>query len=188
MVGRAAGRSRVGRRWVAFARYQCACGDVKVLPRGTKLKDCGCGIYEAPRHEAHGGYRMGLYEVWRSMRRRCADPENPRYGGRGISVCDRWRDSFAAFLEDVGPRPFDGASLDRIDNAKGYEPGNVRWATATQQGRNKDNNRVVEAFGERLCLAAWGERSGIAPSAIAARLEAGWSPENAVTVPTNGAT
>jgi len=79
------------------------------------------------------------YNSWRAMRKRCHYPAHhnyPSYGGRGITVCERWRFSFDNFLEDMGFRP-EGHTLDRIDNDGDYEPGNVRWATAEQQRKNK---------------------------------------------------
>ena len=175
-------RVKMSGRWTAIAAFQCACGTTLTLAATTKLRDCGCGVYTAPPREMHGGSRMALYSLWRSMLARCDDPT--RYGAKGVTVCDRWRESFGAFLEDVGPRPFDGASLDRLDNAKGYEPGNVRWATPTEQNRNKTNNRIVEAFGESRCLAEWSERFGVKASTIRKRLdELGWAAESAVSTP-----
>jgi hypothetical protein len=79
-------------------------------------------------------------KVWRGMRKRCnspQDPAYPRYGGRGIKVCERWS-SFENFLEDMGPRP-PGTGIERIDNDKGYEPGNCKWATMAEQNKNKSN-------------------------------------------------
>jgi hypothetical protein len=87
-----------------------------------------------------------LYALWSGMKRRCRNPESrsyPRYGGRGISVCDAWADDFWAFVRDVGDRPSAKHSLDRIDFNGNYEPGNVRWATGAEQARNKRSNRVT---------------------------------------------
>ncbi len=89
--------------------------------------------------EKHGMYTHPLYRTWVNMRRRCEDPTNEyweRYGGRGIRVCDQWRTSFSTFVSDVGERP-DGCTLDRIDGDGHYEPGNVRWASASMQQKNK---------------------------------------------------
>lgn len=83
------------------------------------------------------------YRAWHSMKARCANPRNPRYsayGGRGITVCERW-ESFENFFADVGPRPTPRHSIDRIDPNDGYHPGNVRWATLAQQNNNKRTSR-----------------------------------------------
>jgi hypothetical protein len=86
------------------------------------------------------GSRHPDFGLWKRMRQRCTDPncdDYADYGGRGITVCDRWRDSFEAFLEDMGPRPSKRHSIDRVDGTKGYEPGNCRWALPTTQAQNR---------------------------------------------------
>lgn len=110
------------------------------------------------------------------MRRRCLDTGDknyPRYGGRGITVCERWRTSFAPFLADMGDRPA-GLSLDRRDNNGPYAPDNCRWATPTEQARNRRSNRLVTRDGETKPLAAWVERIGISASVVDARIRSGW--------------
>lgn len=120
------------------------------------------------------------------MRQRCENPRNPRwdrYGGRGISVCARWRESFAAFLEDMGPHPGDGYSLERIDNELGYEPGNCKWATRVEQQRNRSPKTTLVVRGERRSLMEWARLRGIHPATLHSRLRAGWEPEKAVDTP-----
>lgn len=95
----------------------------------------------------HGMTKTPEYAAWMAMKMRCLNPRNAefvRYGARGIAVCDRWIASFENFFEDIGPRP-DGHSLDRIDNDGNYEPGNCRWATITEQGRNKRTAKLSPA-------------------------------------------
>lgn len=124
------------------------------------------------------------YEAWRSIRGRCLNPNDqayPSYGGRGITICDDWRDSFPAFLRDVGPRPSAEHSIDRIDNNQGYEPGNVRWSTRTEQGRNKRNNHLLTLNGETRCVSEWAEVIGIQATTLFRRIRKGWTVERALT-------
>lgn len=133
------------------------------------------------------------YDAWRGMQRRCYDSRRDDfhlYGGRGVTVCDRWRESFAAFLADMGPRPGPGYSLDRYPNNNGnYEPGNCRWATIVQQNNNKRNQRPPRTFltgpdGTVLSLIEWARRLGCPPHIIRRRIKKlGWSEDRAVTVP-----
>ncbi len=95
--------------------------------------------------EMHGMHRTTEYSIWESMKERCCNSNKEtykNYGGRGITVCDRWKNSFKAFYEDMGPRPFPKAQLDRIDNDGNYEPGNLHWVTSAENHQNKRNNVV----------------------------------------------
>jgi hypothetical protein len=126
------------------------------------------------------------YQVWCYIKSRCYNKKVKAfkyYGGRGITMCDRWRNSFAAFLEDMGQRPTPKHQIDRIDNEKGYEPGNCRWATKKEQMRNRSNSRLVTAKGKTQCVATWAEETGLSWDVIWMRLRLGWSDERAVTVP-----
>lgn len=177
------GRVKSGGRWAQLATWRCDCGRMVLLATSTRARDCGCGRSNALRvAEDHRAAGSPLYVAWTGMKARCNDASDPRYGGRGITVCERWVQSFAAFAEDVGPRPFDGASLDRIDNDRGYEPGNVRWSDATGQARNRSDNRIVVAFGVARCVAEWSEFYGVRAGTIVGRLDRGWPAERAVSM------
>jgi hypothetical protein len=112
--------------------------------------------------------------IWCSIKQRCFNPENKayaRYGGRGIVMCPEWRDSFERFIADVGMRPAPRLTLERLDNDKGYQPGNVRWATYKEQARNTRRNHRLTHGGETLTLVEWEERTGIKQHTIMARLK-----------------
>lgn len=118
------------------------------------------------------------------MMQRCNDPNADNfkhYGGKGISVCERWRD-FAAFLADMGECKND-ETLDRIDNAKGYEPGNCRWATMAEQNRNRSHCVKLSYQGRTMILRDWATEIGISPNALAQRIYLGWSVERALVTP-----
>lgn len=125
----------------------CDCGTVKIVSlydlRSGTTKSCGCYARKrmANLNRTHGLSRTHpLFSTWSAMKDRCHNtrsPSYPRYGGRGIQVCDEWRKSFVSFIAHVGDRPEGGYTLDRINNDGNYEPGNVRWATWTQQVANR---------------------------------------------------
>ncbi len=122
--------------------------------------------------EFHGLTKHPLYPVWNTMRQRCINPRSKafyKYGARGITVCDRWRDSFAAFLHDMGERP-EGCSIERIDNSGPYSPENCKWADRRQQASNKRNNIKITHEGKTLCLTAWAEEFGIPLTTIYRRV------------------
>jgi len=99
-----------------------------------------------------------------------------RYGGRGVTVCDRWL-KFGNFLADMGRKPSPKHSIDRTDNEGNYEPGNCRWATAKEQCRNTRRNRTLTHDGKTMCMAAWAEKLGITWATLSWRIKHGWSPD-----------
>lgn len=124
------------------------------------------------------------WNSWASMVKRCTNPNNNRfhrYGGRGISVCSKWR-SFAGFLDDMGEKP-QGLTIERIDGNEGYFKGNCRWATYKEQANNKCNNHLIIYKGETMTLTQAAERYGIEQSALRGRLKRGWDTDSAIETP-----
>jgi len=127
----------------------------------------------------------GEYGVWLAMKQRCRNPnhpEYPRYGGRGITVCDRWADSFESFLADMGDRP-EGFTLDRVDNEGNYEPENCEWALQNVQNRNYSRNNWLTYNGETLCITDWAKRIGVNHQTLRNRLKRGWTLDEALGTP-----
>lgn len=175
--------SRSGQtRWAC----RCECGTEKVVQASNltsaHVSSCGCW--------RHNLTKTPTYRSWAAMVSRCHNRRNsnyPRYGGRGVIVCPRWRRSFLEFLRDVGPRPSLGHSIDRYpDNAGGYEPGNCRWATRSEQRKNQrpgTRGRLITYAGRCLSVRGWAAATGISGSTIGHRLRAGWPVEVALTAP-----
>lgn len=128
------------------------------------------------------------YCTWQRIIARCSYPKYRDYsnwGGRGIGVCERWRKSFVAFLEDMGPRPSSRHSIDRKDNSRGYEPDNCRWATPKEQANNKRSSRVLTIHGEARTVAQWAEYAGLDRHTLMQRLKR-LPPEEAISRPLRG--
>ena len=148
--------------------------------RNGHTKSCGC------LYERHGMSYISQYQAYYQMKRRCSTPSDKgfaSYGGRGITVCDRWKHSFAAFLEDMGERPSKKHSLDRIDNDGPYSPDNCRWGTLEQQHNNTRTNRLLIFRGRTLTVAEWARRLHMRYYVLSLRIHAGWSVERALTQP-----
>jgi hypothetical protein len=134
----------------------------------------------------HGLSRTPEYRAWQLIRLRCTNPKHaayPNYGGRGITMHEPWIEDPAAFVAHVGKRPSPAHEIDRIDNNRSYEPGNLRWATRKQQARNRRTNRLVTFRGETLTVAEWCERLSLPVTTISKRIKNGRSPEDALTTP-----
>lgn len=148
-------------------------------------------VRRARHGETVGHVTSAEYRIWQQMIARCRYPQHPRfadYGGRGITVCDRWFESLTNFIDDMGRRPSEAHSLDRIDNDLGYSPANCRWATREEQGRNRRNNIKLTVDGETAPLSVWAERTGIPYVTLRHRLvKLGWSDEETVRTPVGAA-
>lgn len=172
----------------AIWRCICDCGNEKIKTsyglKTARAPSCGCWGYERIS-KAKGTHRQTdskEYYCWAAIKQRCNNPKNKMYayyGGRGIAICERWSDSFEAFLEDMGHAP-KGTSIDRIDNDGDYEPGNCRWATASTQIRNRSNCHYLTARGETHLLSDWAAIVGVRKGTISNRLRSGWTEEEAI--------
>jgi hypothetical protein len=132
----------------------------------------------------HGMYASRIYGLWASMIQRCTNPKNPAYhsyGGRGITVCDRWM-IFENFYTDMGDKP-PKLTLDRIDNSKGYSKENCRWATRHEQGNNRRTNTIISFNGKKQTLSQWSKETNLSPMCIMGRLRSGWPIDKALTYP-----
>lgn len=172
---------------------KCECGNY-VTVRADHLLDgrtktCGCYSKEiGERTKTHGMSKTTLYKVWRSMLGRCfyEKSENYKYyGGRGITVCDEWRNSFERFYEWAMDNGYSkGLTIDRIDNNGNYQATNCKWATVKEQENNKRNNHILEFEGQRLTIAQWSEKLGVKMHTLNKRINyCKWPVEKALKTP-----
>lgn len=180
-----------------FAECLCSCGNT-VIVRVDHLKSgrttsCGCfrKSVSAKRLTKHGECGTAIYGVWSGMKQRCNDPGcriYPRYGGRGITVCQEWIDAFEVFRDWALANGYArGLEIDRIDNDGNYEPSNCRFVDRRTNMRNTSTARMVTAFGETKCVTAWADdqRCKTTLSNLFNRIhDLEWSPEMAVSTPT----
>jgi len=174
-------------RWLC----RCDCGGENTILadslRSGRTKSCGCiRGFAIVGNRTHGLSATAEHGIWRRMIGRCHCPTSDhydRYGGRGIAVCDRWRESFENFLADMGKRPSPQHSIGRKDNDGPYCPDNCEWETQTQQTRNLSRNRHLTHDGETLLLVDWAQRTGFSKSIITHRIDRlGWSVDDALTI------
>lgn len=176
--------------WKRFALCRCQCGTERHIPvsglTNFKSKSCGCGArFEAGNtySRKHGCSVAREWRIWYGMVQRCYNPKStsyPYYGGSGIEVCERWRESYENFIADMGPA--NGLTLERLRYADHYGPDNCEWATITQQRRNTSRNLMLEINGERKCLSAWCEQYGVPPDRTWKRINNGWPVIDALTI------
>ncbi len=143
------------------------------------------GRWSGPDGE-HGLSGLPEYRVWVAMIQRCHRPNDKgyrNYGARGITVCLQWRQSFVTFLADMGQRPTAGHTIERNDNAGGYEPGNCRWATRGEQGNNQRTNRLLEMDGKTQTLSQWAREFGLYSQVVGCRLKNGMGLREALSKP-----
>lgn len=165
-----------------FYQCKCSCGNQSSVEssalRKGRSKSCGCLQLEwATKHSM---WNCPEYKTWVSMHQRCNNPNHTSYkdyGARGIKICDRWRNSFQHFYDDMGKRPSPNHTIDREDVNGNYELSNCRWATKKEQGRNKTNSRFFTYKGIKRCASEWCELYGMANSTFHNRIIKGWSIE-----------
>lgn len=184
VVGTRNGKSR--------ALYTCACGNTHEAftndVNRNKTMSCGCLRRETSKliNYKHGQSETAEFTAWQEMLARCYTKTHKNYttyGGRGIEVCPEWRTNFQTFLKDMGTRPKEMTSLDRIDVNGPYSPNNCRWADQKTQNRNKRNNHTITHNNSSMCLSEWEEKLNFPEGLLKARLNLGWSESQAITMP-----
>ena len=176
-----AGQDRFGR---AVWRCKCECG-TEVAVAAFRLSSGhtrSCGCLTGRGNATHGKSRTGAHRSWLAMKARCLNPRSSffaRYGGRGITVCAEWADSFEAFFADMGERPL-GATLDRIDTDSNYCPTNCRWATVQEQQNNRSTSIRICRDGRTMTVMQWCRELNIKADAVYGRIRRGIAPEEAL--------
>ena len=176
-------------RWLC----KCDCGNETIQNgadlRNNKVVSCGCYQREELKNRRliHGEYKSTEFKTWIGILSRCENKNNKdyiHYGGRGIKICDKWRNSFQEFLNDMGRKPFKNYSIERKDYNGDYCPENCCWANTLTQVRNSRRNLFIDYNGEIKCLSAWAEEIGIKYGTLSTRIhQLNWPIEKALTTP-----
>lgn len=176
------GQGQHGSEWYC----ECKCGIRRIVDgyrlRKSVSRSCGC----ANGQEFHRQSHTPEYYLWKAMKRRTGSPNDSQYhnyGGRGITVCERWRKSFSNFLADMGPRPTPKHQLERVNNEGPYAPTNCVWATRHEQCRNRRTNTPLTYKGETKTLLDWAQDLGMYRETLRDRIRRGWSVEQALETP-----
>lgn len=186
---------KIGRRSMWLCTCECG-GQTVVLKSSLGNSTNSCGCLPKGRKTVHGRSSEPEYKNWSHMIDRCTNKLSagwPRYGGRGISVCDRWlngdgtKGGYECFFEDMGQRPTPDHSIDRINNNGDYCPLNCRWSLPKQQSNNTRRNVFIEYAGERLTMTEWSEKTGIPVGTLWHRIHHGWTTHAALTTPVDPA-
>lgn len=197
LIGKRFARLTVLRRF-GITKYSCSimecrcdCGNVVNRKASSlimgKTNSCGCLWLENLRIVLvkHGAKHTPEYNIWRAMKQRCLNPNNKafkNYGGRGITICENWKNSFSLFIKDIGLRPSAKHSIERINNDGNYELSNCKWATREEQDCNKRTNRIVTFLGKSQPLSAWCRELGVKRELVQYRIDKlGWTTEMAFT-------
>lgn len=187
------GLTMISERYVkdkrGWALFRCECGNEKeiridrVTSGNTKYCGCHMGKHHGKANYKHGICHTRIYNIWEKIKQRCNDPncrEFPRYGGRGIRMCDEWKDPKVFYDWSMANGYKDNLTIDRIDFNGNYEPSNCRWATPKEQANNKRNNIYITLDGRTQTLMQWCEEMKQPYPRIQARLYRGWSYEKAL--------
>jgi hypothetical protein len=184
---------RVGWERKVLVRCSCEAATEKIVYlsniRSSNTTSCGCVKKAVSKVKAttHGLHLHPLYGTWKQMLQRCQNPNDkayPDYGGRGIAVCESWQ-KFENFYADMQPAYEKGLTLDRKDNDQGYNPENCKWATRTEQNRNKRSNVNVTLRGKTQCLTAWCQELNLNCNTVYTRIHRSKTPEQALQIQKN---
>lgn len=177
-----------GRRGERTLECRCDCGNVTSpllsnLRKAAGTRSCGCEKVAALQAQQEAGRTHGMrythvYSVWHGMKQRCLNSQAKEYkwyGGRGITICDSWQQSFEAFYADMGDPPSDEHTIERSDVNGNYEPGNCYWATVAEQSVNRRDNVYLEHKGIRQTISQWADSLGVPRATMYYRHRQGWT-------------